>query len=149
VTVRRVALVVAAVAAGTLLTALLAVHTPWARGRALNWASAFVTQFDLSLPADALDYNIITRRITLTGVRLAAAGHQDRPFLVADRIDGKLPWTALRGRFAIDHLAIENGVVDIYRDANGVVNLPPGSTRPTPVTPRRLDLRGLTLRVRG
>ena len=145
-TVRRVALVVAAVVAGALLVALLAVHTPWARGRVLSWAADFVTRYDLSLRADDLAYNAITRRITLTGVRLAATGHEDRPFLIAERIDVKLPWMALRGRFAIDHLAIEHGVVDLYRDASGVVNLPPGSQQPTPVAPRRLDIRSLTLR---
>ena len=128
------------------LVALLAIHTPWARGRALTWAGDFVAQYDLSLRANDLSYNAVTRRITLTGVRLAAEGHDQRPFLVADRIQVKLPWTVFRRRFAIDHLEIENGIVDIFRDANGVVNLPPGSTQPTPETPRRLDIRGLTLR---
>ena len=50
-----------------------------------------------------------------------------------------------RRRFAIEHLTIERGIVDIFRDANDVVNLPPGAKGPTPNTPRRLDLRGLTL----
>jgi len=128
------------------LAAVLAVHTPWARGRALAWATGFVTRYDLTLRANGLGYNAITRRITLTDVRLAARGHDDRPFLVASRIEVTLPWTVYRGRFAIDHLTIENGIVDIFRDANDVVNLPPGSRGPTPETPRRLELRGLTLR---
>jgi outer membrane protein assembly factor BamA/autotransporter translocation and assembly factor TamB len=144
--VRRGLIVPAAIAAGALLAALLAVHTPWARGRALTWASDFVTRFDLTLRANDLGYNALTRRITLTDVRLAAKGHDDRPFLIASRIEVTLPWTVFRGRFAIDHLTIDNGIVDIYRDANDVVNLPPGSNRPTPETPRRLNLRGLTLR---
>jgi outer membrane protein assembly factor BamA len=144
--VRRGLIIPAAIAAGALLVALLAVHTPWARGRALTWASDFVTRFDLTLRANDLTYNALTRRITLTDVRLAAKGHDDRPFLIASRIQVELPWMALRGRFAIDHLTIEHGIVDIYRNANGVVNLPPGSNRPTPETPRRLDIRGLTLR---
>ena len=130
---------------GWRLVVLLAIHTPWARGRALAWATDFVTRYDLTLRANDLAYNAITRRITLTDVRLAAKGHDDRPFLIANRIEVKLPWIVFRGRFAIDHLPIENGIVDIYRDANDVVNLPPGSTQPTPETPRRLDIRGLTL----
>ena len=120
---------VAIVAVAT-LAALLAIHTPWARGRALAWATGFVTRYDLTLRANDLGYNAITRRITLTDVRLAAKGHDDRPFLVASRIEVKLPWTVYRGRFAIDHLTIENGIVDIFRDANDVVNLPPGSNGP-------------------
>ena len=143
---RRVVVLPAAVAAGTALVALVLIHTPWARHRALAWATDFVTRFDLTLRATDLGYNAFTRRITLTDVRLAAKGHDDRPFLVASRLDLKLPWMALRGPFAIDHLAIEGGVVDIHRDANGVVNLPPGSSQPASPTPRRLDIRSLTLR---
>lgn len=143
--VRKALVVVAAVAVGAILAALLAIHTPWARGRALAWATDFLVRYDLTLSANGLGYNAITRRITLTDVRLAAKGHEDRPFLVANRIQVKLPWIVYRGRFAIDHLEIDNGIVDIFRDANDVVNLPPGSTAPTPETPRRLDIRGLTL----
>lgn len=135
----------AALAVGLTLVILLAVHTPWARGRALTWASDFVTRYNLALKADDLRYNAITRRITLRGVRLAAKGHEDRPFLIAQRIEVKLPWVIYRRRFEIDHLMIEGGLVDIYRDANDVVNLPPSSNAPTPETPRRLTVHGLTL----
>jgi len=144
--VRRGLVIPVAIAAVATLAALLAIHTPWARGRALAWAGDFVARYDLTLRANGLGYNALTRRITLTDVRLAAKGHDDRPFLIASRIQVKLPWIVFRGRFAIDHLEIDNGIVDIYRDANDVVNLPPGSRGPTPETPRRLDLRGLTLR---
>ena len=144
-TVRKALVLVAAVAVGAILAASLVIHTPWARGRALAWATGFLVRYDLTLSANALGYNAITRRITLTGVRLAAKGHEDRPFLIANRIQVKLPWIVYRGRFAIDHLEIDNGIVDIFRDANDVVNLPPGSTAPTPESPRRLDIRGLTL----
>ena len=124
----------------------LAVHTPWARNRALTFARDFVERYNLVLEAGSLGYNALTRRITLTDVRLAAKGHEQRPFLVASRIEVQLPWTVYRRRFAIDHLEITKGVVDIYRDENNVTNLPPGSNRPTPEQPRRLDIRGLTLR---
>lgn len=144
-TVRKALVVVAAAAVGAILAVLLAIHTPWARGRALAWATDFLVRYDLSLSANSLGYNAITRRITLTDVRLAAKGHEQRPFLIANRIQVKLPWIVYRGRFAIDHLEIDNGIVDIFRDANDQVNLPPGSTRPTPETPRRLSIRGLTL----
>ena len=75
-----------------------------ARGRALAWASDFLTRYHLELEAGNLGYNAITRRITLTDVRLAAKGHKDRPFLIASRIEVQLPWSVFRRRFAIDHL---------------------------------------------
>ena len=143
---RRASIWLVAITAAATLAVLLGIHTPWARNRALAWAADVVTRFDLTLRATDLSYNAITRRITLTDVQLAAKAHEDRPFLVANRIDVKLSWTALRGHFALDHLAIEGGVVDIYRDADGVVNLPPGSTTPSPLTPRHLDIRSLALR---
>ncbi len=131
--------------AGVTLAALLLAHSPWARSRALTFARDFVTRYNLVLEAGSLGYNAVTRRITLTDVRLAAKGHEQRPFLVASRIEVQLPWTVYRRRFAIDHLEITGGIVDIYRDENNIVNLPPGSDRPTPEQPRRLDIRGLTL----
>ena len=131
--------------AGVVVAALLVAHSSWARSRALTWARDFVTRYNLVLEAGSLGYNAVTRRVTLTDVRLAAQGHEQRPFLVASRIEVKLPWTVYRRRFAMDHLEITGGVVDIYRDENNIVNLPPGSDRPTPEQPRRLDIRGLTL----
>ncbi|HET9703680.1 MAG TPA: translocation/assembly module TamB domain-containing protein [Vicinamibacterales bacterium] len=142
---RRILIILGAVALGLILASILLIHTPWARNRALAWAAGFVTRFQLVLEAGDLSYNALTRRITLTDVRLAATGHEQRPFLLASRIEVELPWLVYRGRFAIDHLEITKGVVDIYRDANNVVNLPPGSTRPTPEQPRRLNIRGFTL----
>ena len=71
-----------AIATVTIVVALLAIHTPWARGRALTWAGDFLTGYDLSLRANDLSYNAATRRITITGVRLAAKGHDERPFLI-------------------------------------------------------------------
>ena len=143
---RRGLVFLTTVVVGGALAVLLAVHTPWARSRALTWATDFVTRYQLTLKAADLRYNAITRRITLTGVRLAAVGHDDRPFLLAQRIEVRLPWIVYRGRFEIDHLEIEAGLVDIYRDANDIVNLPPGATGPAPDTPRRLTVHGLTLR---
>jgi outer membrane protein assembly factor BamA/autotransporter translocation and assembly factor TamB len=143
--IRRGLVILAALVAGVTIVALLVAHTPWARSRALSFARDFVTRYNLVLETGSLGYNALTRRITLTDVRLAARGHEQRPFLVASRIEVQLPWTVYRRRFAIDHLEITGGVVDIYRDENNVVNLPPGSNRPTPEQPRRLDIRGLTL----
>ncbi len=143
--IRRGLVILAALVAGVMLVALLVAHSPWARSRALTFARDFVTRYNLVLEAGSLGYNAVTRRITLTDVRLAAKGHEQRPFLVASRIEVQLPWTrvspALRDRSPRDH----RGIVDIYRDENDIVNLPPGSDRPTPEQPRRLDIRGLTL----
>ena len=143
--VRRALMILAAIAAGLLLAVFAFIHTPMARGRALAWASSFLRQYHLELEAGNLGYNAITRRITLTDVRLAAEGFKDRPFLIANRIEVKLPWSVYRRRFAIDHLVIDNGIVDILRDENNIVNLPPSSTAPTPERARQLDIRSLTL----
>lgn len=143
--VGRVLIILAIAATGVMLAGLLAAHTPWARARALAWASGFVTRYHLELEAGSLGYNALTRRITLADVRLAAEGHHDRPFLVASRIEVRLPWSVFRRQFAIDHLVIDGGVVDIVRDEHDVTNLPPSSDAPTPEQPRKLDVRSLTL----
>jgi hypothetical protein len=138
-------MILAAIAAGLLLAVLAFIHTPMARGRALAWSSSFLRQYHLELEAGNLGYNAITRRITLTDVRLAAEGFTDRPFLIASRIEVTLPWSVYRRRFAIDHLVIDNGIVDILRDENNVVNLPPASTRQPPSARASCDIRSLTL----
>jgi len=61
--------------------------------------------------------------------------------LVAARIDVQLPWSVYRRRFAIEHLTIDLGIVNIVRDQNNVVNLPPSSTAPTPEKAREFDIR--------
>lgn len=143
--IRRGLKILAAIAASLILAVFAVIHTPMARGRALTWASDFLHRYHLELEAGNLGYNAITRRITLTDVRLAAEGHHDRPFLIASRIEVTLPWSVYRRRFAIDHLVIDHGIVDIVRDAHNVVNLPPSSTAPTPERARELDIRSLTL----
>ena len=133
---RRGLVIVTAVVVVIILAVVFGVHTPMARGRALAFAANFVKRYHLELEAGSLSYNALTRRITLTDVRLAAEGHRDRPFLIASRIELQLPWSVLRRRFAIDHLTIDNGIVDIIRDQNNVVNLPPSSNAPTPESAR-------------
>jgi outer membrane protein insertion porin family len=143
--IRKALIILTAVAVGLVLAALLAAHTPFARSRALAWATSFLTRYHLELEAGDLSYNALTRRITVTDVRLAAQGFHDHPFLVAHRIEVRLPWSVFRRRFAIDHLVIDQGIVDIVRDRNNIVNLPPGSSGPTPERARALDIRSLTL----
>ena len=142
---RKALIILAALALGVILAVVLAVHTPMARSRALAWSANFVKRYHLDLAAGNLSYNALTRRITLTDVRLAAEGFEDRPFLVASRVEVELPWSVFRRRFAIEHLTIDNGMVNIVRDANNVVNLPPSSNGPTPEKARELDIRSLTL----
>src|SRR5690242_4688526 len=95
---RKGLIILTALTVGLVLAAILAVHTPMARCRALACASNFLTRYHLELAAGNLSYNAITRRITLTDVRLAAEGHKDRPFLIASRIEVKLPFSVFRRR---------------------------------------------------
>src|SRR5262245_42348808 len=143
--IRKGLIILTALAVSLMLAVVLAIHTPMARSRALAWSSNFLTRYHLELAAGNLSYNAFTRRITVTDVRLAAEGHHDHPFLVAKRIEVKLPVSVYRRRFAIDHLVIDQGIVDIVRDKNNVVNLPPSTTNPPPERARELDIRSLTL----
>lgn len=143
--IRKGLIILTAVAVGLIVAGILAIHTPMARSRALAWASNVLTRYHLELEAGNLSYNAFTRRITVTDVRLAAEGHHDRPFLIASRIEVKLPFSVFRRRFAIDHLVIDQGIVDIVRDADNIVNLPPSSGGPTPARAREIDIRSLTL----
>ena len=146
--VRRVLAISTIAVVAILVAALLILHTNPVQSRLLNWSIAELERrFDLKLSADNLHYNLARRRVTLTNVKLAALGHLDQPFFSANAITVQLPWAAYRGRLRFDDIAVDQGRVNVYRDATGVSNLPPGRGRRDPnAPPRRIDARGLTVR---
>jgi outer membrane protein assembly complex protein YaeT len=126
--------------------ALLVLHTNPVQARILDWSIAELERrFDLDLVADDLHYNLAARRVTLTGVRLAAVGHHDAPFFSAANVTVKLPWAAYRGSLRFDEVIIDRGDVTITRDVHGVSNLPPGRARDPNAPTRRIDIRALTI----
>lgn len=135
--------VVAIVAIG-----LLVLHTNPIQARILQWSvGELERRFDLDLTADDLHFNLVTRRVTMTNVRLAALDHPDAPFFVAESVGVKLPWVVFRGRVRFDEVTVGSGSVTISRDVNGESNLPPGRGERDPnAPPRRIDIRGLEIR---
>ena len=146
--VRRVLAISAIAVVALIVIALLALHTTTVQSRILAWSiSELERRFDLTLTADRLDFNLLTRSVRMTNVRLAAIGHHDNPFFMANDVTVKLPWAAYRGRLRFDAIGLDDGRVVITRDANGISNLPPGRGRRDPnLPPRRLDVRALTVR---
>lgn len=129
------------------ITALLVLHTNAVQSRVLGWSiRELERRFSLDLTADDLHYNLALRRVTLTNVKLAAAGRHDDPFFSARSVTVQLPWVVFRGRLVFDDIAIDQGVVNIHRDRQGVSNLPRGGKPRDPNLPaRRIDARGLTI----
>ena len=142
-------LAIAAIAvAAIVIIGLLLLHTNPIQVRILNWSiGELERRFDLELSADDLHFNLATRRVTMTNVRLAALDHPEDPFFVAGTVGVKLPWAVFRGRLQFDEVTIDSGSVTISRDANGESNLPPGRGERDPNAPaRRIDIRGLQVR---
>jgi outer membrane protein assembly complex protein YaeT len=128
---------------------LLVLHTNPIQARILQWSvGELERRFDLDLVADDLHYNLATRRVTMTNVRLAALAHPDDPFFVANTVGVDLPWAIFRGQLRFDEVTIDGGSVTIARDASGDSNLPPGRGAPRDPSspPRRIDIRGLQIR---
>ncbi len=131
--------------AALIVSAVLVVHTTWARNRALTWAITFLdARYHLVLSARSLSYNAVTLHAAVDDVRLAARGHESAPFFTAKRVEVGLPRSVYSGRFAIDVLRITEGSTDIVRDEAGVSNLPPSGNGPTPLTPRRINIGAIT-----
>ena len=128
---RGLAIVAVLLAAAT-VGAVVVAHTSWARARALNWATTFL---DARYPRPVSG--------CAAEVRLAAKGHEDVPFFTARRVEVRLPRSVYSGIFAIDSLTIDGGASDIVRDEDGVSNLPPSGGGPTPLVPRRINLRAI------
>lgn len=108
-----------------LLVVLLALHTAPARSALLRRAVLLLAdRFDLALNAENLQYNIVTRRVSLSRVTLAATHAPRDPFLTADLIEVTVPSAVLFGTVAIDGIRLENARLVIHRQADGSSNLP-------------------------
>lgn len=131
-----------------IVIALGALHTNPVQRRILSWSVAELERrFDLDLVADDLHFNLASRRVTMTNVRLAAVGHRDDPFFTSAAVTVQLPWAAYRGRLRFEEVSIDAGSVSITSDLQGVSNLPPGrGARDPNLPPRRVDIRALTIR---
>jgi len=139
---------ISAVAAVLLfVAALFVLHLPAVRGRVFDFAvRQLASRYNLDLQAARLDYNLFTRRVTLTDVRLAARGHEQDPFLTARRVTVALPWSVFRGVLAFNQIDLEGTSVSMLRYDNGSSNLPTGRGASDPnAPPRRLDIRGLAI----
>lgn len=131
-----------------LVAALVTLHLPFARVRVFDFAAREVaTRYNLDLRAARLDYNLYTRRVTLTDVRLSARDHEQEPFFTARHVEVVLPWTVFRGVFAFNQIDVQAAAVSMVRHEDGTSNLPPaaGSPRDPSLPPLRLDVRGLAI----
>jgi outer membrane protein assembly factor BamA/autotransporter translocation and assembly factor TamB len=127
-------------------SAVLVLHSSWARTRALTWATTFLdARYQLVFSASDLNYNAVTLHVAVNNVRLAARGHEDAPFFTAKRVEVRLPRSVFRRIFAIDWLHIEGGATAILHDEAGVSNLPEGPKQAVSETSRRIDIRAITL----
>ena len=143
---RRAAWALAALAAVAVVLLVVVQSTP-IETRVRGWLVGQVKRlWRLDLAAADLDYNLLTRTATLTGVSLATDGHADDPLFRAGRVSVQVPWAAYTGTLRLSSLVIDDGVVTLVREGGQMVNLPPSSGQPPPEVPRHLDLRGLTAR---
>ena len=97
----RVRLIVGALAAAAALLVAL-VHAPPVRSRVLAIVASRIAASGLVVRADALDYNLFTRTVRLSGVSVATPGAAGTPFLTAKDVRASLPWAVIAGRAAIE-----------------------------------------------
>src|SRR5688572_4058237 len=112
-----------------LVVALLALHTAPARNVVLRRAVLFLAErFDLVLNAENLHYNLVTRRLSLSRVTLAATHSPRDPFMAADLIEVTVPPAVFLGTVSFDRIRLENARLAIHRSADGSSNLPSGDS---------------------
>ena len=148
---RRLALFVVA-AVLLIASAALLVHAPFVRARVLRYALATLQdQYGIRVDAARLDYNLLSLRVGLAGVRISAVGKQP-PFFEADYVSVTVPRRTLLGDVSFDEVAVTNGLVRIVRTASGEANLPESTAaaadEPEPLRIGRLQLSPLRLDVR-
>ena len=120
--------------AAALILVLLA-HTPVARAAALRYALATVQRnYGLTLRAERLDYNLLTLRIGLAGLRVSAQGSPDEPFFEGDYASVSLPAGVFLGNVSFKDISVTNGRVLVHRRADGTSTF---RNRAAPPTTRR------------
>jgi outer membrane protein assembly factor BamA/autotransporter translocation and assembly factor TamB len=108
-----------------LVVVLLALHTAPARNVVLRRAVLFLAdRFDLALNAENLHYNLVTGRLSLSRVTLAATHAPRDPFLAADSIEVTVPPAVFFGTVSFDRIRLENARLAIHRSADGSSNVP-------------------------
>ncbi|MCA1584979.1 MAG: hypothetical protein LC791_09480, partial [Acidobacteria bacterium] len=144
---RRIVAFSAVAAVLLLAAALLVVHLPVVRVRIFDFAvRQLASRYNLDLQAARLDYNVLSRRVSLSDVRLAARGREADPFFTARRVEVVLPWSIVRGVFAFSQIDLDGAVVAMRRYEDSTSNLPAGSGVTDPNRrPLRLDIRGLAI----
>src|SRR5688500_11814527 len=108
---------VGAVCAALAIALVLFVHAPPVRRAALTRVVTLLAdRFDVALRADALSYNLLTLRFTLTDLEVASTRTPQNPFLTADRLEVAIPRAALFGLFSLDYVGLQNAQLKIARD---------------------------------
>ncbi len=144
---RRAAAISAVGLLAALVLAILIVQSSLVRRPLLEWVAGYLArEASLSLTVEEYRYNLLTRRVTARGVTLTALDHET-PIFTASEVEVRLPWSAYLGRIWLQVASLDDARVSIVTDANGLSNLPPGDDDAvTPETPRRVDIRGMTIR---
>ena len=76
--------IAAVLLAALIVSAVLVLHTSWARSRALTWAITLLdARYHLVLSARSFSYNAVTLRAAVDDVRLATRGLESAPFFAA------------------------------------------------------------------
>lgn len=143
---------IAAACAMLAVVVVLLLHTaPVRRAVLQRVVVTLADRFHLALRAEALYYNLPARRLTLSGVSIAAVDSVAHPFFAADRVELTLAPAVFAGRLAIDLLRIDNGRIDVRRRADGTTNLPsgaePAAGEPAALPLERLDVPQLAVTV--
>ena len=86
---------------------VLVVHTPPVRSYALALAVRAALNRGIQIEATGLDYNLVTRRVRLSNVRVSAVG-DPRPFLIADQVSATASSRVFFGEIAFDDVSIGN-----------------------------------------
>ena len=121
---------------------VLVARAPFVRRAVLAQVASRLDTMGLRLEARDLTYDLATLTARLNDVTLAARG-AGTPFFHADAVRIDLPWSVVRGSFAVQAIEIDRPRVVIVRDAAGATNLPsmtqPARPPGSPVAPIQID----------
>ncbi len=95
---------------------------------------------------DDLSYNLLTLDVRLRGVKVAAAGWENQPFVTADAVQINLPWSVAVGAPAVESIELIGTTVAVVRGVDGRLNLPAFDGNESPPSTRRIDVGRIFIR---
>ena len=131
---------------GAIVLLPVAVHIPPVRSSVRDRVVRWLRSQSIIATVEELSYNLFTLDVRLRGLKVAADGWEDQPFLIAETVHIDVPWSAIYGPLAFESIELSGITLAIVRAADGRFNLPASDDARPRSSTTRMDVGHMSIR---